>query len=130
MTKASVFAILAVYLFYLTHLGSAWAIALIATLWLAAADGYQFCRLAVLTLPRDLHLLQRGLKLLFRMIYVKRKNLTVVQAFRQTVAKYPHRVMFVNAGTGEEWTYAKASHHTYVLRRSAALSVIISRCYF
>ena len=52
-------------------------------------------------------LLVRGLKLLVRMAYLKTLDKNVVTMFRQTVDKYPERVMFVNANDGTEWTYSK-----------------------
>ena len=66
-----------------------------------------WCRLAARALPRDGRLLWRGLKLLFSMAYIKAYDVTIVTAFRATVAKFPNRVMYVNASIGTEWTYSK-----------------------
>lgn len=101
-------AFMALYLAALTKLSAGINSLLIFTLWLVTG-GTQWLRLAYQTLPRTLRLLSRGLKLIYRMLYVKMVDANVVTVFREVHAKYPHRVMFVNAGTGEEWTYSKAS---------------------
>ena len=41
------------------------------------------------------------------MAYIKAYDVTIVTAFRATVAKFPNRVMYVNASIGTEWTYSK-----------------------
>ena len=54
----------------------------------------------------------------FSMAYIKWKDVTIVSAFRATVAKYPNRVMYVNASLGTEWTYSKASKHTWAGKKN------------
>ncbi len=49
----------------------------------------------------------RGINLLVKMAYIKFFDKTVVDMFRDVVAKYPNRVMFVNASDETEWTYSK-----------------------
>ena len=41
------------------------------------------------------------------MVYIKVHDMTIISAFRATVAKYPNRVMYVNASLRTEWTYSK-----------------------
>ena len=48
------------------------------------------------------------------MAYIKWKDVTIVSAFRATVAKYPNRVMYVNASLGTEWTYSKACRYVII----------------
>ena len=98
---------MAFYGLALTSLALPLSLALLSLVWLTSG-GAQWCRLAYLTLPRDVHLLQRGLKLLLRMAYLKMKDINMVQAFRNTANAYPQRIMLVNAMTGSEWSYHKA----------------------
>ena len=90
----------------MTTLSLKLSLTLILVFWLATGGNY-WCYLAWHTLPRDLNLLVRGMKLLFTMFYVKTFDINIVKAFRGVLKKYPNRVMFVNASTSEEWTYAK-----------------------
>jgi hypothetical protein len=98
--------IIAAYLFGMTNLPTLVSLLLLLGIWLALG-GNRFCYLAYHTVVRDLRLLLRGLKLLFRMAYVKAMDLNMVKLFRKTVARYPNRVMYVNATNGTEWTYSK-----------------------
>ena len=100
------FGLVSVYLLGMTTLSLKLSLTLILGFWLATGGTY-WCYLAWHTLPRDLNLLVRGLKLLFTMFYVKTFDINIVKAFRGVLKKYPNRVMFVNASTSEEWTYAK-----------------------
>ena len=100
---------LSVYLLGMSSLSVPLSVVLILTFWLTTG-GTQWCYLAANTLPRDLRLLTRGLKLIFRMIYVKTFDITIIKAFRQVLRKYPNRIMLVNATNGKEWSYSQASH--------------------
>ena len=100
---------LSVYLLGMSSLSVSLSIVLILTFWLTTG-GTRWCYLAANTLPRDLRLLTRGLKLIFRMIYVKTFDITIIKAFRQVLGKYPNRIMLVNATNGKEWSYSQASH--------------------
>jgi solute carrier family 27 fatty acid transporter 1/4 len=106
MAKQQFLGLMAVYLTFFTAFTKSISMTIFAILWLATG-GLKWCKLAWETLPRDVHLLQRGLKLLFRMAYVKWKDMTITQAFRANAEKYPNRVMFVNANTGQEWTFSQ-----------------------
>ena len=55
-------------------------------------------------------LAHKGIKMLFYCKYVaKWYNWTVVSKFRESVEKYPHKVMLVNCASGEEWTYTQVT---------------------
>ena len=86
--------LLASYLLMLSHLPNIFSMGLIMTLWMITG-GLRWCYLAYQTLPRDLRLLGRGLKLLLRMAYVKLYDINIIQCFRKTAATYPNRVMYV-----------------------------------
>ena len=88
--------LLASYLLLLSHFTIPFSFFLILCLWMVTG-GSQWCYLAYRTLPRDLRLLCRGLKLLLRMAYVKlhSNSINIVQCFRSTASAYPHRVMYV-----------------------------------
>ena len=47
------------------------------------------------------------------MVYVKTFDISIVKAFRQVLQNYPNRIMYVNALTQEEWTYAKVSNYEF-----------------
>ena len=100
--------LLALYLFGMTNLPKVLSFLIVAGLWLASGGSY-LCYLALNTAQRDFHLLVRGLKLLLRMAYIKMFNVNIVRVFRSTLSRYPNRVMYVNAASGAEWTYSKAS---------------------
>ena len=86
--------LIASYLMLFTHFSTLLSGALLLCLWLVTG-GFKWCFLAYHTLPRDLRLLCRGLKLLLRMAYVKVHDTNIVQCFRNTVSAYPNRVMYV-----------------------------------
>ena len=121
--RTLVFGLISVYLFGMTSLPVPLSVILILVFWLATG-GSRLCYLAMNTIPRDLRLLSRGIYIVFAIIYVKTFDMNVVKLFRQTLKKYPNRIMYVNASTGKEWTYSQASHdsigsaqtHIYHLR--------------
>ena len=86
--------LMASYLLLFTHFSTLLSVLLLLSLWLVTG-GLTWCYLAYHTLPRDLRLLCRGLKLLLRMAYVKVHDTNIVQCFRNTVSAYPNRVMYV-----------------------------------
>ena len=47
----------------------------------------------------------RGCRALCYLLYFKFTNANVVSRFRQMLAKFPDRVMYVNATNDEEWTF-------------------------
>ena len=47
----------------------------------------------------------RGCRALCYLLYFKFTNANVVSRFRQMLAKFPNRVMYVNATNDEEWTF-------------------------
>lgn len=100
--------LLALYLFGMTDLPKLLSFLIVAGLWLASGGSY-LCYLALNTAQRDFHLLIRGVKLLFRMAYIKLYNVNIIGVFRATLSRYPNRVMYVNASSGAEWTYSKVS---------------------
>ena len=92
--RGELMVLIASYLLLFTHFSTLLSAALLLCLWLVTG-GFKWCYLAYHTLPRDLRLLCRGLKLLFRMAYVKLHDINIVQCFRNTVSAYPNRVMYV-----------------------------------
>ena len=75
-------------------------------------------------------LLGRGLKLLTTMVYVKTFDISIVKAFRQVLQNYPNRIMYVNALTQEEWTYAKVSNYEFGTFKIYNTRRLISNCIF
>ena len=47
----------------------------------------------------------RGCRALLYLLYFKVTNTNVVSRFRTMLAKFPDRVMYVNATNDEEWTF-------------------------
>ena len=99
-------ALLAFYLGVVTHLPASLSALFFLSFWLATG-GASWCRLAYRTLPRDVNLLVRGLKLLGRMAWVKWNDIPITELFRRTAAAYPQKVMFVNVSSGQEWTFSQ-----------------------
>ena len=51
----------------------------------------------------------RGCRALCYLLYFKITNTNVVSRFRAMLAKFPDRVMYVNATNDEEWTFQQVT---------------------
>ncbi len=47
----------------------------------------------------------RGLKFLLKLLIAKWTNTNFVQAFRKVMRRHPHKVMFIDADSGDKWTF-------------------------